>query len=118
MSRFHLSRLHLSLAALLVAVFLAIPLSAQVIDQSKGTDPAVDYASLKAYGPWDDRNYALDKEDLTFLASKEAELAESEAIPAFYRVELRRKYDLPKSGRADVSALGSARVLGWSTRAT
>jgi hypothetical protein len=60
------------------------------IDQARGADPSVDYASLLAYGPWDDRNYALTREDLALLAPDEAQLYDP--IPAFFRVELRREF--------------------------
>jgi len=67
------------------------------IDQSRGADPRVDYASLQRFGPWDDRNYALTREDLTVLAANESELADP--IPAFFRVELRREFpQLPRTG--------------------
>ena len=56
--------------------------------QSRGVDPAVDYASLKAFGPWDDRNYQMTQSDLENLASDEAKLRE--AIPAFFRAQYRK----------------------------
>ena len=71
---------------------------AQPVDQSKGSDPKVDYASLKQFGPWDDRNYSLDADDLKVLAPNEAEMRP--LVPAFYRVELRKRYpDMPKTGQ-------------------
>jgi hypothetical protein len=57
------------------------------IQPSRGVDPKVDYAALTAFGPWDDRNYALTKADLLLLPANEAEIREP--IPAFYRVEVR-----------------------------
>ena len=76
---------------------LALVLSASVeaaeapnIEQSRGADQSVDYASLQKFGPWDDRNYRLTREDLKLLAPNEAELADP--IPAFFRVELRREF--------------------------
>ena len=67
------------------------------VDQSRGADRRVDYASLQQFGPWDDRNYALTRADLRLLAANEAEL--HDAIPAFFRVELRREFpQLPRTG--------------------
>jgi len=78
-------------------VFLAASAQAQQVAQSRGADPAVDYAALKQIGPWDDRNYALTARDLALLSDNEAE--QSEGIPAFFRVELRRNYpSLLRSG--------------------
>lgn len=72
-------------------------LSARAVDQERGVDPGVDYASLRAFGPWDDRNYALTREDLRLLAENEAQLRLR--IPAFFRVELRRRIPtLPRTG--------------------
>ena len=68
------------------------------IEQSAGVDPRVDYASLTAFGPWDDRNYALTAEDLQYLAPDEHEL--HDPIPAFFRVELRKEMpNLRRSGQ-------------------
>jgi hypothetical protein len=61
----------------------------QPIDQVRGRDQTVDYASLTRYGPWDDRNYRLTRDDLELLAPDEHLLRD--AIPAFFRVELRRR---------------------------
>lgn len=86
-------------AALVVALalILAAAAGAQRIDQSRGVDSRVDYASLTRFGPWDDRNYQLTLEDLELLAPDEEE--QSEAIPAFYRVHLRKtRPDMRRSG--------------------
>ncbi len=84
----------------LVSVLLVcLPISAasaQTIVQSRGVDARVDYASLNRFGPWDDRNYALTQEDLELLAANEAEL--ENLIPAFYRVEMRQRLGLPRTG--------------------
>ncbi len=64
--------------------------SAQTIDASRGADPAVDYAALDRFGPWDDRNYQLTSADIALLSDNEHELRV--AIPAFYRVQLRRSF--------------------------
>ncbi len=64
--------------------------AAQTIEQSRGADQTVDYASLAEFAPWDDRNYRLTREDLDLLAKNEAEL--DVPIPAFFRVELRREF--------------------------
>lgn len=86
--------------ALFVAAGLvvgALSAHAQTVDQAKGADPQVDYQALKKLGPWDDRNYSLDRADLRVLASNEAEL--DTMVPAFYRVELRKRYpDMKKTG--------------------
>ncbi|NJL27415.1 MAG: PKD domain-containing protein, partial [Thermoanaerobaculia bacterium] len=58
------------------------------IQQFKGVDSRVDYASLTRFGPWDDRNYKLTAEDLRLLSKDEASVRM--AVPAFYRVEMRR----------------------------
>lgn len=69
------------------------------IDQEKGVDPGVNYDSLTFYGPWDDRNYQLTKEDLSFLSPEETQILDP--IPAFYRVELRKNdTTLSKTGPA------------------
>ena len=75
------------------------PTQAQVVRQSRGLDQRVDYAALTQYGPWDDRNYDLTQEDLALLAPDEA--AQTEAIPAFFRVQLRKNIPgLRRSGPA------------------
>ena len=85
----HIAIRTLSLAIVFVA--LAPALGAQVIVQSQGVDSTVDYASLTKFGPWDDRNYELKAADLKLLADNEAEL--KVAVPAFYRVHLRRTFE-------------------------
>lgn len=59
------------------------------IDQKLGVDQSVDYSSLVKFGPWDDRNYKLTTDDLSYLSANEAELRDP--IPAFFRVELRKE---------------------------
>ncbi|MGE3106229.1 MAG: hypothetical protein AB7F83_13670, partial [Lysobacterales bacterium] len=67
------------------------------INPNRGVDALVDYAALAAIGPWDDRNYQLRKEDLKLLSPNEADAII--AIPAFYRVEMRRaNKNLPTVG--------------------
>jgi hypothetical protein len=80
--------LALSLASALPAYAQApaIPLR---ITAAKGVDNRVDYAALVRIGPWDDRNYLLTAEDLTLLAPDEQR--QLDPIPAFFRVEMRRK---------------------------
>tara|TARA_B100001750_G_C15269358_1_gene476741 strand:+ start:40 stop:435 length:396 start_codon:yes stop_codon:yes gene_type:complete len=69
------------------------------IDQNLGVDQSVDYTALVNFGPWDDRNYKLTTDDLSYLSANEAELRDP--IPAFFRVELRKEMpDLPKTGPA------------------
>lgn len=58
------------------------------IEAKRGVDKRVDYASLVKLGPWDDRNYTLTLEDLSYLAPNESE--QLAAIPAFFRVEMRK----------------------------
>ncbi len=84
------------LILVLVVCFPVSAASAQTIVQSRGVDSRVDYASLIRFGPWDDRNYALTAADLGLLADNEAEL--DNMIPAFFRVELRRRGELPRTG--------------------
>lgn len=71
----------------------------QAVDQARGTDQSVNYESLKDIGPWDDRNYDLTASDLALLAPNELELVDP--IPAFYRVELRKRFpELLRTGPA------------------
>lgn len=76
----------------LTVLISLIPLiaTAQVIDQTRGVDPRVDYKALTRFGPWDDRNYQLTLDDLKVLAPNEHEL--HARIPAFFRVELRKNW--------------------------
>lgn len=60
---------------------------AQTVDQSRGTDAAVDYSSLQGFAPWDDRNYLLNSSDLALLAPNESELISP--VPVFFRVMYR-----------------------------
>ncbi len=84
--------------ALTLAFVLASVGSSQTVDQSRGVDARVDYASLTQFGPWDDRNYQLTKDDLALLSDNEAELRL--AVPAFYRVEMRKRIpDLLREGK-------------------
>ncbi len=75
---------------------LVVPASSQVVDRARGVDPRVDYESLTRIGPWDDRNYRLTAEDVALLSKDEEEIS-SGPIPAFFRVEMRRK--LPSIGK-------------------
>lgn len=58
-----------------------------VIDQSRGADPSVDYASLRRFGPWDDRNYDLTASDIAMLPPNDRYIYN---VPAFFKV-LKRK---------------------------
>src|SRR6187549_328879 len=94
-----LARFGLSFLVACAAGFLAATSAAETvrIDPSRGADPRVDYPSLQRFGPWDDRNYALTREDLAVLAGNEDAL--TDPIPAFFRVELRREFpQLPRIG--------------------
>ena len=62
---------------------------AQIIDHERGRDQSVDYGTLTRFGPWDDRNYKLTAGDLALLSPDEHE--QRIAVPAFFRVELRRR---------------------------
>ena len=66
----------------------AVPAGAQQVNQARGVDSRVDYASLVRFGPWDDRNYRLTQEDLALLADDEDRFHVQ--VPAFFRVEIRR----------------------------
>jgi hypothetical protein len=92
-------------AILFLVLALVAPLAAKEegfypeIDPAKGADDRVDYAELVRFGPWDDRNYDLTREDLELLSPNEEEL--QEPIPAFYRVLLRRSWpELQSEGPA------------------
>lgn len=75
-------------ASVIAAAAFTAAAGAQTIDKSRGVDQRVDYESFARIGPWDDRNYSVTKEDLSVLASNEAEL--KDPIPVFFRIELRK----------------------------
>ena len=58
-----------------------------VIDQARGADQSVDYASLRKFGPWDDRNYDLTAADIAMLPANDRYVPN---VPAFFKV-LKRK---------------------------
>ena len=91
-----------------VAILSSV-VTGQVIDPERGADPRVDYRSLDRFGPWDDRNYHLTAEDLALLPADDPE--QSEGIPAFYRVILRRTMDLRTSGPAQYPRSALPRFL-------
>ena len=69
------------------------------IDQALGVDQRVDYVSLVKFGPWDDRNYRLTLNDLSYLSETEEQI--KDPIPAFFRIELRKEMpNMPKTGPA------------------
>ena len=74
---------------MLCLFLLPAAVAAQKVDPARGVDPRVDYRALARFGPWDDRNYRLTREDLALLAPNEAELMDP--IPAFFRIELRKQ---------------------------
>ena len=74
----------------LLLLFTVHNAAAQLIDQSRGIDPSVDYAALSTYAPFDDRNYMLTAADLQLLAPNEAELISP--VPVFFRVMLREEF--------------------------
>lgn len=116
-----MKRIGIALGVLCVLVLAAAPAAAQVfvdsgrtvaVDPARGVDTSVDYASLTRFGPWDDRNYALNAADLALLAPNEAEL--QAPIPAFFRVALRKANpDSPKDGPVQYprSAFNAFRIL-------
>lgn len=61
---------------------------AVAIEQSRGVDPSVDYASLVRFGPWDDRNYALTAADIALLPEGDRMVR---GVPAFYKVQKRQE---------------------------
>lgn len=60
-----------------------------VIDQARGADQSVDYASLRKFGPWDDRNYDLTASDLALLPANDRYVYN---VPAFFKVLKRKEY--------------------------
>ena len=86
-----------SAIASVIILLVAGAVSAQTIVQSRGVDARVDYASLADFGPWDDRNYDLNQEDLALLGENEREL--TVRAPLFYRIELRQRFgNMPTTG--------------------
>lgn len=84
-------------AGVVLTAALTAAASAQPIDNNRGKDPRVDYTSFVQFGPWDDRNYNVTKEDLAVLADNEKEL--KDPIPVFFRIELRKSNpDMPRTG--------------------
>ncbi len=79
------------LALLSLAVFSTTSIAA--IDQASGVDQRVNYAELTKYGPWDDRNYLLTKEDLDVIPENDQYLAN---VPVFFKVFKRK--ELPQLG--------------------
>ena len=81
-----------SLALLLVVCTPVLAQDAKpedvVVDQARGVDPQVDYAGLKALGPWDDRNYQLTHEDLTVIPENDRFVP---GVPAFFKVQKRKE---------------------------
>lgn len=60
-----------------------------LIEPSRGTDPAVDYASLVRFGPWDDRNYELTAADVALLPADDRLVR---GVPAFFKVLKRKEF--------------------------
>ncbi len=89
--------MHRSVITTVCLTIVAVAASAQTIVQSRGVDARVDYAALADYGPWDDRNYQLNEDDLDLLGENESEL--HVRVPLFFRIELRRQFgDLATTG--------------------
>ncbi len=74
----------LLLVGLLVSAVSAVNAE---IKQSLGVDQRVDYKSLEALGPWDDRNYQLTQEDLATLPANDQYLSH---VPVFFKIQKRR----------------------------
>ncbi len=62
--------------------------NAQQIQQSLGVDQRVDYPSLTKFGPWDDRNYQITKEDFDLIPEKDQYLAN---VPVFFKITMRKE---------------------------
>jgi len=87
----------MKLIFIIILFMLFSTAEAQIVDNSLGVDTRVDYQSLKNFGPWDDRNYDLSLEDLTWLSTDEEQLREM--VPAFYRVIFRKQFpQTPNTG--------------------
>jgi PKD repeat protein len=98
MTRQHFSGRKVLAAALAFALFAGSALAAErvvtvAIDRTRGADAAVDYTKLTNHGPWDDRNYRLTARDIALLGKDDQKL--DDPIPAFFRVELRKKMKGP-----------------------
>jgi len=63
------------------------------VKRERGADKSVDYTRLMNHGPWDDRNYQLTARDIALLSKDDTKL--DDPIPAFFRVELRKKIKGP-----------------------
>ena len=82
---------------LLIGLSVFTTVNSQDINNSYGVDTRIDYETLTNFGPWDDRNYDLTLEDLSYLSDEESEI--KEMVPAFYRVLFRKNYpNSKKSG--------------------
>ena len=55
---------------------------------SLGVDPSVDYKALTQFGPWDDRNYQLTKQDIAILPKEDRFVP---GVPAFFKVKKRNE---------------------------
>ena len=84
-----------TLLAAAVLLFLSgAPASASVPDpnfvpnNALGVDPTVDYTALSKFGPWDDRNYQLTKQDLAVLPKDDRFVP---GVPAFFKVQKRKE---------------------------
>lgn len=83
----------------LIVFMISGSIHAQTIDQTRGLDQSLDYRGLTQFGPWDDRNYKITRQDLDLLSSDEHLL--TDPIPAFFRIELRKEFPhLRRSGPA------------------
>ncbi|HPI96123.1 MAG TPA: hypothetical protein PK055_09070 [Gammaproteobacteria bacterium] len=78
---------------LLLFTVISGSINAEIL-QSLGVDQRVDYSSLTQYGPWDDRNYQVTKEDLDILPNDDQYLSN---VPVFFKIKHRK--DNPQIGK-------------------
>lgn len=82
----------------LLAAAVLISLSGSVIandpdpnfvpNKALGVDASVDYTALSKFGPWDDRNYQLTKQDIAVLPKNDRFV---HGVPAFFKVQKRKE---------------------------
>ncbi len=59
-----------------------------VPNNALGVDSSVDYTSLSKFGPWDDRNYQLTRQDVAMLPKNDRFVP---GVPAFFKVQKRKE---------------------------
>lgn len=86
-----LSKILSAIGILALTFFVGTVLAADdkiIPDNSRGVDVRVDYTALMIFGPWDDRNYQLTKEDLEVLPQNDRFVP---GVPAFFKVQKRKE---------------------------